>query len=126
MTASTTHQPEPQSSAKRAPSRVAQFDCWKNATEVVLQGDFPGIDPADLVIEFHEGTLSVSGSAKASTTAGECLINEFHHLTQERSFKLHEDIDAEGIKASFDNAVLTLVLPVVQPAEPRRVPVTHG
>jgi HSP20 family protein len=124
MTTSTLNQRNRQSEKTRTPSGVAHFDCWKNATEVVLQGDFPGIDPPNLVIEFHEGTLSISGSAKDVPAAGASLLHEFDRSPRERSFKLHEEIDADRIKASFQDAVLTLVLPIVQPAQPRRIPVT--
>lgn len=124
MTYSTLHQTHRQPASNRVPARVVYFDCWKNSKEVVLQGDFPGIERRDLVIEFHEGTLSISSSAKATSVAGTSRFREFDRIASERSFKFHEEIDADRIKASFKDAVLTLVLPFVQPAEPKRIPVT--
>ena len=124
MTNSTLHKTHRQPASNRVPARVAHFDCWKNAKEVVLQGDFPGIERRDRVIEFHEGTLNISSIAKATSVAGTSRFREFDRIASERSFKFHEEIDADRIKASFKDAVLTLVLPFVQPAEPKRIPVT--
>jgi HSP20 family protein len=124
MTYTKLHQTHREPASNRVPPRVAHFDCWKNAKEVVLQGDFPGIERRDLVIEFHEGTLNISSSAKATSVAGTSRFREFERIASERSFKFHEEIDADRIKASFKDAVLTLVLPFVQPAEPKRIPVT--
>lgn len=126
MSHSTLNQTHRQSASTRVPTRVAQFDCWKNAREVVLQGDFPGVERRDLVIEFHEGTLNISGSAKAASDPGTSLLREFDRIPPERAFKFHEEIDADRIKASFKDAVLTLVLPFVQPSKPKRIPVTDA
>lgn len=124
MSNSTLNQTHRQAASTRVPARVANFDCWKNATEVVLQGDLPGIEPRDLVIEFHEGTLNISGSPKTASVAGTSRLREFDRMAAERSIKIHEEIDVDRIKASFKDAVLTLVLPFVRPAQPKRIPVT--
>ncbi|MGB1816003.1 MAG: Hsp20/alpha crystallin family protein [Rubripirellula sp.] len=52
------------------------------------------------------------------------LRREFEPGTRERSFRMNEDINTDGIKASFENGVLTVVLPIVQPVAPRQIPVS--
>ncbi|MGB1816002.1 MAG: Hsp20 family protein [Rubripirellula sp.] len=45
-------------------AEVALFDCWETEKEIVLAGDFPGMKPQDIEIEFHEQVLSIR-SARA-------------------------------------------------------------
>lgn len=112
------------SSAREPRPKVALFDCWQTDTEIVLSGDFPGVSSDKLEIEFHEQILTIKGSS-ANDNGSETLVrSEFEGKSLERSFRVHEEINADGIEASFDNAVLTVVLPIVQPIAPRRIAIS--
>ena len=102
----------------------ALFDCWETDKEIVLAGDFPGMKPQDIEIEFHDQVLSIRSARAADSAVGKMLRREFEPGTRERSFRMNEDINTDGIKASFENGVLTVVLPIVQPVAPRQIPVS--
>lgn len=105
-------------------AEVALFDCWETEKEIVLAGDFPGMKPQDIEIEFHEQVLSIRSARAGGSADGKMLRREFEPGTRERSYRMNEDINTDGIKASFENGVLTVVLPIVQPVAPRQIPVS--
>ncbi len=112
------------SAATEQRPKVALFDCWQTDTEIVLSGDFPGVNSDKIDIEFHEQILTIKGSSANDNGSEKLVRSEFERKSLERSFRVHEEINADGIEASFDNAVLTVVLPIVQPIAPRRIPIS--
>jgi len=90
----------------------------------VLLGDFPGMASEDINIEFHEQMLTISGASGISAGTGKLRRCEFDRRSLERSFRIHEEINTDGISASFDNGALTVVLPLMPAPVPRSIPVT--
>ena len=105
---------------------AARFDCWKTDTTIVLSGDFPGIKSDQFSIEFHDQVLTITAEHDPSHGFRKALKSEFAPKSLERSFRIHEEIHADGIKATYDNAVLTVVLPIVQPIAPHQIPVSSS
>jgi HSP20 family molecular chaperone IbpA len=113
-----------ESVARERRAKAALFDCWQTDTEIVLSGDFPGVNSDELSIEFHDHVLTIRGASDTNAGYGKLMRSEFDPGSFERSFRVHEEINSDGIKAAYDNAVLTVVLPIVQPVAPRRIPVS--
>jgi HSP20 family molecular chaperone IbpA len=128
MTSSSINQKQPQldSPAGRVPNtRVAMFDCWKGEHEIFLQGDFLGAESDDLSVVFHEDVLTVTSIDPQDPRTTDLMTtrpikSEVQRGRWQRSFRVHEEINAAEIKATFENAVLT---PIVQPPAPRNIPV---
>lgn len=110
--------------AREQRPKVALFDCWETDAEIVLSGDFPGLHSDELSIEFHDHVLTVRGAHSTNACNGKLRRSEFDRGSLERSFRVNEEINSDGIKASYDNGALTVVLPIVQPVAPRRIPVS--
>ena len=51
------------------------------------------------------------------------LLRERRHVSFERSFTLPDDLNEEGITASFKNGILEISLPKIPKAEPKRIEV---
>lgn len=132
MTTSSINQKQPKfdSPTGRVPkTRVAMFDCWKGEHEIFLQGDFPGAESDDLSVVFHEDLLTVTSVDPQDPRTTDSMTvrpikSEFQRGRWQRSFRVHEEINAAQIKATFENAVLTVVMPIVQPPAPRNIPVS--
>jgi len=127
MTTSALNEPQQQlddSLARKHRPTVAMFDCWQTDTEIVLSGDFPGVNANELSVEFHDQVLTIKGANGREGGYGRLVRSEFERRPLERSFRVHEEINGDGIEASLDNAVLTVVLPIVQPIAPRRIPIS--
>ena len=91
-----------------------RIDVLERDDAVIVRADLPGVNPADVDIRFEKGELSVHGRRQPSH--GE-RVNFF------RSFTLSEQIAADQIGAELKNGVLTLNLPKVEAAKPRRITV---
>ena len=100
-----------------------RFDVAETEDDLILYGDLPGVEPADLDVRFEERELTVHGKvaprhADAQHLRGEYGIGDFH-----RTFSVGESIDAGEITAELKNGVLTIRLPKSDSVKPKRIEV---
>lgn len=85
----------------------------------------PGLEKGDFSIKVEEDQLTISAGQKQETTTeqaeGKFLRREFSYATFSRSFRLPENVDTENITANYQNGVLVLELPKVEPVNHSRV-----
>ena len=99
-------------------------DILETAEELIVLADMPGVDGSDIDINFENGTLTIHGKVAPRQGEGvnhllrEYGIGDFH-----RTFQVSEVIDASRITAECANGVLTLHLPKVEAAKPRKIKV---
>lgn len=97
------------------------FDVWQSDDRVILQGDLPGVAPDQLEIQFEEGTLKLRGKIHPRLPSAGVLRREYGVGNYERHFAIGENIDAERITATLRDGVVTIELPIVAKAQPRRI-----
>jgi len=99
-------------------------DILDREQEVVVLADVPGSNPADIDVQYEDGTLTVHARVEQRQPAGHAfLLQEYGHGDWRRSFRVGEGLDAQGISASYADGVLTLRLPRTEAARPRRIEV---
>lgn len=85
----------------------------ENAFNIELAA--PGLDKGDFKVKVEDNHLLISAQKenKVEETAesGKFVRREFNFSTFKRSFRLPEDVDAEAIKANYENGVLVINLP---------------
>jgi HSP20 family protein len=103
-------------------------DIFENEQELVVKADLPEIDPKDLDIRVENNILTIRGERKF-----EKKVNEDNYLRVERaygafsrSFSLANTVNPEGIKADYQNGVLTLSIPKREEAKPKQIKVNVG
>lgn len=79
----------------------------------------PGMSKKDFNIELENNVLTISSEKKEEHEENDQKNNyfrkEFNYMTFQRSFRLPEEVvDAEKIKANYDDGILRLVLPKVE------------
>ncbi len=100
-------------------------DVRETADEIQVSVELPGIAPEDVGVTVENGVLTISGEKKQEVVEGKEDAN--YHVFErrygrfERSFTLPRTVDAEKVKARFQNGVLHVSLPKLQEARPRRV-----
>jgi HSP20 family protein len=114
-------------------SRIARrwipaVDLVEQTDEFVLRADLPGVAEQDVKVELDHNVLTVSGERKAEH---EERKDGYYRLERAsgrfaRSLRLPEGVDADDIKASFDNGVLEVRVPKPASHKPHRVPITAG
>jgi HSP20 family protein len=101
---------------------VPPVDIFEDAQAITVLADMPGVRPAQLTIDLHEGVLTMTGHADAQGGPTEVVIlREYPVATFQRSFTLSEAIDQQKIEASLKNGVLRLRLPKAERARPRQI-----
>ena len=97
-----------------------QEDAW------IVEADLPGAKQADIDVEVHDAELRVSGEIKKRERKG--ILRRRTRRTGEFELRvtLPSDADPDGVKADFDNGVLTVRIPKREASKTRRVEVTAG
>ena len=100
-------------------------DIFETENELVLQADLPAVKLEEIDIQLENGTLTLKGERrfeKGEDNKG------FHRIERSygsfvRYFTLPETVDAEHVRAQYDNGVLTVTLPKKEIAKPRSIKV---
>ena len=90
--------------------------------------DLPGYDKSEVKIELKDNYLTVKAEHTAAkeenddkADKGRYIRKERYESLRQRSYYVGEDINAEAIKASFKNGVLTIDVPKAEPKEEAKV-----
>ena len=103
---------------------VPAVDIFETAEAVNVLAEMPGVSRDGVEIELENETLTIRGIVVPEEHGGETvLLREFEPGHYLRRFTVSETIDQEKIQARMADGVLTLVLPKVAPAKPRRIEV---
>ena len=96
-------------------------DISETADGYKLEADLPGFCKEDIHIDIDDDILSIHAEHKDSKgekdDKGDYIRRERYYGSYSRSFNVSE-IDVEGIKAAYENGVLTLTMPKKAPAKP--------
>jgi len=107
--------------------RLMPMDLYRDADNYVLNADLPGIDPQSVDVDVDGQLLSIRAERTTSARDGvRWIARERSTGSYLRRFTLGQGIDTAHISASYDNGVLSVVLPVTEKAKPRKVEVQSG
>jgi HSP20 family protein len=98
--------------------RVDIFETDKGLT---LFADLPGVRPEDVDLHYENGELVLRGKTQPRRGNQRMLLEEYEEGDFYRVFTIHESIDAQKITAECKGGVLTVHLPKVEAAQPRRI-----
>ena len=99
-------------------------DILETTEELTVLVDVPGCSAKDIDIHFEKGELTIHGQVPPRQNEGAAyLLQEYGVGDFHRTFQVSEVIDAERIAAECRNGVLTLHLPKVEAAKPRKIEV---
>ncbi len=111
----------------RPGARYMPVDLFRDGDRYVLSADLPGIDPGSIDLDLDGNLLTIRAQRTAAARDG------VRWLTQERSggrffrqFTLGDGLDTESISATYDNGVLSVVIPVSERARPRKIAVSDA
>jgi HSP20 family protein len=103
-------------------------DIYENEHELVVKADLPDVDPKNLDIRVENNILSIRGERKFENKVSEenYLRVERAYGSFSRSFSLANTVNPDGIKADYQNGVLTLNVPKREEAKPKQIKVSVG
>src|SRR5690606_22735340 len=99
-------------------------DVLEDANGITLYADLPGASKESLNVHVEAGTLGIQGEVALDMPqgmeAGHVEVAQPRYL---RRFTLSKELDTEQVQASFEHGVLTLRIPKLAHAQPRRIQV---
>lgn len=95
----------------------------ENALTVVLE--MPGVSRDNVDVNIEDGVLTVEGRIDfAKYQELQPVYSEYNVGHYRRTFRISSQIDQSGITAEMRDGIITLELPKVEVAKPRRVQVS--
>ncbi len=98
-------------------------DIFERGNEIILKVDLPEVTQDEIDIKVEGNTLTIQGERRFIKDASEenYIQIERPYGTFRRVFNLPRMIDQEGIKASYKDGVLRIVLPRKQEIQPKQI-----
>ncbi len=112
-----------------APLWVPLLEAFARDGDLVIHADLPGVKLEEVDITLEGSTLTISGERKA--VSGDEEVNYYLREAPlgafRRSVAVPEGVDADSIKARFENGVLEVVLPgAVVETQPKKIAIESG
>jgi HSP20 family protein len=92
----------------------------------VVRADLPGIDPNAVQLEIQGRELVLSGQREAEGPPDDDRVYQQLEIERgpfRRVISLGAEVDADAADASYEDGILTVELPLSQPARSRTVPI---
>ncbi len=100
-------------------------DIFEDAGGITLLADMPGVSRERLDVKLDGDNLSVEGSVELDAPAEmRALWAEVNVPRFRRVFTLSRELDTSRVEANLKDGVLTLRVPKLAHAQPRRIEVT--
>jgi HSP20 family protein len=102
------------------------LDVFEDKDNFFVKAELPGVKKEQLEISLHEGSLSISGERKSE---GKYEDAEVHRAERffgrfQRTVALPTPVDADKVKAQYQDGILTITLPKTEEAKPKHIDVT--
>lgn len=100
-------------------------DIYETPEGIVIQMDLPGVEKQDVNLEIKNNRLIIQGTRPVGVEIAQNAYyrRERLHGPFQRSFALRTTVSPDGIKASFKNGVLTIILPNPEEEKPKKISV---
>ncbi len=101
-----------------------RVDILDDEKKIVFKAEFPGVRKEDIKVSINEEKMLVISGAKKRDGQYEnmnYLRSERVYSEFKRSFVLPENLDTDKITAKYENGVLELSIPRVEPPAPKEI-----
>jgi HSP20 family protein len=111
--------------SRQSPRSGPALEAYVDSGRLVVRADLPGIDPKDVEITATGDQLTIRGKREQrhEEKGRDFIHREVAYGSFERVVKLPAGVDPDQIKASYNNGVLELTVPLPEQSQTRRVPI---
>jgi HSP20 family protein len=98
---------------------------YRKDNNYYLTAEVPGLSKDEISVSLDDGDLTIRGRTKSEKEeeGADYYVKERRHSTFVRSFCLPEDVDGEKVDATYKDGVLTLVMPIKEGTEAKKITV---
>jgi HSP20 family protein len=101
------------------------MDAYRHGDIFRMHFDIPGVRPETIALTVEQDVLTVQAERTWEEADGdEVVIRERPQGTFRRELFLSESLDREHIEARYDDGVLTVTVPLVKRAKPRKIEIS--
>ena len=102
------------------------MDVFERDGDYMVRFDLPGIDPDDISLTVENAVLTVTVERPWEDTSDvNWLVRERPAGKHSRQLRLGRSLDASAMKASYDNGVLSVLIPTREEAKPFSVEIAR-
>jgi HSP20 family protein len=102
--------------------RSMPMEAYRRGDQFFIHLDLPGVNPDDVQLTVERNVVAVRAERRSLWQEGdEVLVDETPQGSFGRQLFLGDNLDAGRLEASFDQGILTLMIPVAEQAKPRRI-----
>ena len=111
--------------ASRPSLATMPIDAYRRGNDVWLHIDLPGVAADSIDMSVERGVLTLTAERSWQREENDRVyFAERQPGVIRRQIRLGDGLDVDHIEADLHDGVLTLRLPVVQQAQPKRIPIT--
>jgi len=101
------------------------LDLYQNNDNVTAVVELPGMRKEDIDISLHDGTLMISGERTRESSNGENAERTERCIGSfRRSIALPTRVDANKVRATYQDGILKVTLPKAEEAKPKQIQVS--
>jgi HSP20 family protein len=105
--------------------RVDVYYCGTERPKAIIKADLAGVSADDVSIEIRGRTLVISGERKARDAEGRVYQQvEIESGPFQREIPLGVEVVAEDARATYEDGILRVEVPLATPGEGRQVPIS--
>jgi HSP20 family protein len=104
---------------------VMPMDAYRQDNMFYIKFDLPGIDADSVDVTVEQNVLTVQ-ARRPATEGVDWTVAERPTGSFSRQIFLGETLDTEKLEADYRDGVLTIQIPVLEAAQPRKIQIAHG
>jgi HSP20 family protein len=104
------------------------LDVIEQENEFVVKASLPGVKLDDIDVTFNKGMLTIKGEMKEESEKeeGQYHLHERRWGSYSRSIALPSSVEANAIRAEYQDGILLLRLPKTEEVKPKRITINAG
>ena len=111
--------------SNREPSEALRLpiDVWAADEAYTITAYLPGVKPEEVSITFEGEELTIRGAFPKPSENAQFIKQELYHGNFERRLNFNVPVNADAIEATYENGLLTLVVPKAEAVKPKQIKV---
>lgn len=100
-----------------------KVDVIDHNDKITIEAEIPGLGKDEVSVDMEENVITVSGLKHSHTedTSTRYIRRELKRSAFKRSFRLGENLNLKKVKADFQNGVLLISVPKMEPEKPKKI-----
>ena len=99
-----------------------KVNVYEYEDKIGIVAEIPGLSKKQVNIEVEDNVLTISGDKHnvADDNTAKIIRRELKHSSFKRSFQLSDQLDAEKVSAKFEDGILSVNIPKIEPEQPKK------